>query len=61
MDSRNVPLRFIAHHTGRYHAQDSTNAGLRRLYDWDTLQDIRDRTNRSLIDLQFPKDGSGVL
>lgn len=39
---------------------------LRRLHGWDTtpgfrnnFPDIRDRSNRSLIDFQFPKDGSG--
>jgi hypothetical protein len=28
MDSRNIPLRFIAHYTERYHAQDFTEVGL---------------------------------
>jgi hypothetical protein len=28
---------------------------------YNNFTDIRDRSNRSLIDFQFPKDGSGVL
>jgi hypothetical protein len=28
---------------------------------YNNFPDIRDRSNRSLIDFQFPKDGSGVL
>jgi hypothetical protein len=31
MDSRNMPLRFIAHYTERYHAQDFTEVGLEAL------------------------------
>jgi hypothetical protein len=28
---------------------------------YNNFPDIRDRSNRSLIDFQFPKDGSGVV
>jgi hypothetical protein len=28
---------------------------------YNNFADIRDLSNRSLIDFQFPKDGSGVL
>jgi hypothetical protein len=31
MDSRNMPLRFIAHYTEPYHAQDFTEIGLEAL------------------------------
>ena len=31
MDSRNMPLRFIAHYTERYHAQDFAEVGFEAL------------------------------
>jgi hypothetical protein len=66
MDSRNMPLRFIARYTERYHARfhggrprGSTigiSVGIQ-----NKSKGIGDRFSWSLIDLQFPKDGSGVL